>query len=67
MIWRMWEAYREVVRKYPRLPLKKERRLIALTQAGRQESSDELVLRHLGSLMMMRGFSGLETLKVFVK
>jgi hypothetical protein len=51
MIWLMWEAYQEVVRKYPRLPLEEERRLIALAQAGRKESSDELVLRHLGFLM----------------
>jgi DNA-directed RNA polymerase specialized sigma subunit len=51
MIWRMWEAYQEVARKYPRLPLAEERRLIALAQAGRKESADELVLRHLGFVM----------------
>ena len=47
----MWEAYQEVVRKYPRLPLAEERRLISLAQAGRKESSDELVLRHVGFVM----------------
>jgi len=51
MICRMWEAYQAVARKYPRLPLAEERRLIALAQAGRKESSDELVLRHLGFVM----------------
>lgn len=37
--------------KYPRLPLNEERRLIALAQAGRKESHDELVLRHVGFVM----------------
>ena len=39
------------MRKYPRLPLEEERRLIALAQAGRKDSSDELVLRHVGFVM----------------
>jgi len=45
---RMGEWYRELARRYPRLPLAEERRLIAQAQAGRKESSDELVLRHVG-------------------
>ncbi|MCX5794865.1 MAG: hypothetical protein NTY77_05170 [Elusimicrobia bacterium] len=44
----MWEAYREVVQQYPRLPLAAERRLIALAQRGVKASQDELVLRHVG-------------------
>ena len=44
----MWEAYREVVRQYPRLPLAAERRLIALAQRGVKASRDEIVLRHVG-------------------
>jgi len=40
-----------VARKYPRLPLEEERRLIAQAQAGVKESSNELVLRHLGFVM----------------
>ena len=47
----MWETYEKVARKYPRLPLAKERRLIALAQAGRKRSADELVLRHVGFVM----------------
>lgn len=51
MILRMWEAFQEVARNYPRLPLVQERRLIALAQAGRKKSADELVLRHVGFVM----------------
>lgn len=47
----MWKAYQEVARKFQRLPLAEERRLIALAQSGRKESSDELVLRHVGFVM----------------
>ncbi len=44
----MWEAYREVVRQHPKLPLAAERRLIALAQRGVTASRDEIVLRHVG-------------------
>ena len=44
----MWEAYREVVQQYPRLPLAAERRLIARAQRGVKASRDEIVLRHIG-------------------
>lgn len=44
----MWEAYREVVRQHPKLPLAAERRLIALAQRGVKASRDEIVLRHVG-------------------
>jgi len=44
----MWEAYREVVRQYPRLPLAAERRLIALAKKGMKASRDKIVVRHVG-------------------
>ena len=48
IICRMWEAYREVVRRYPKLPLAAERRLIAQAKKGMKASHDELVLRYIG-------------------
>jgi DNA-directed RNA polymerase specialized sigma subunit len=44
----MWDAYHEVVRKYPPISLEAERKLIALAQEGHKESRDELLLRHVG-------------------
>ena len=42
----MWEAYSSIIRKYPRLSLQDERRLIR--QAKKQkEKADELVLRQI--------------------
>ncbi len=40
--------YRELTRRYARLPLAEERRLILLAQSGSAQSADELVLRHIG-------------------
>ena len=43
----MWKAYSSVIKKYPRISLQDERRLIR--QAKKQkEKADELVLRHVG-------------------
>ena len=47
----MWEKYREFASRYPRLLLDEERRLIARAQAGRKNSRDELVFRHIGFVM----------------
>ena len=44
----MWKAYREIARRYPRISLSEERRLIAKAKGGSNESSQELVLRHIG-------------------
>jgi DNA-directed RNA polymerase specialized sigma subunit len=47
----MWECYLEAARRYPKLSLARERRMIAAAQAGRKSARDELVLRHIGFLM----------------
>jgi len=47
----MWEAYCEVIQRYPRLAFEEERRLIASAQTGAKESADELVLRHISFVM----------------
>lgn len=44
----MWKAYREIARRYPRISLSEERRLIAKAKRGSNESFQELVLRHIG-------------------
>jgi hypothetical protein len=46
----MWKTYSSIIRKYPRLTLQEERRLIR--QAKKQkEKADELVLRHISFLI----------------
>lgn len=46
----MWEAYSSVIRKYPKLNLCEERRLIR--EAKKQkEKADELVLRHISFII----------------
>lgn len=47
----MWEAYRGIVRHYPKVPLSEERRLILEAQNGSKKSKDEIVLRHVGFLI----------------
>lgn len=42
----MWEAYASVIRKYPKLTLREERRLIRHAKKQRTKA-DELVLRHV--------------------
>ncbi len=44
----MWKAYSSIIRKYPRISLKEERRLIAQAKKGSKSKADELVLRHIG-------------------
>lgn len=44
----MWKAYQEIARRYPRISLSEERRLIARAKGGSDESSREIVLRHIG-------------------
>lgn len=46
----MWETYSSVIRKYPKLTLREERRLIR--EAKKQKNkADELVLRHISFLI----------------
>ena len=47
----MWTAYREIARRYDRLPLRQERRLIAKAQRGSTKSAEEIVMRHVGFVM----------------
>ncbi len=47
----MWKAYRHIIRRYPRISLEEERRLIQKAQRGSKKSKNELVLRHISFLI----------------
>jgi len=47
----MWKSYRHIIRRYPKITLSEERRLILEAQKGSKESKDELVLRHVSFLI----------------
>jgi len=47
----MWESYSQVIRRYPKITLSEERRLILEAQKGSKKSKDELVLRHVSFLI----------------
>jgi DNA-directed RNA polymerase specialized sigma subunit len=47
----MWKAYREITRRYQKIPLSEERRLIREAQNGSDKSREELVLRHISFLL----------------
>lgn len=47
----MWETYREIIRRYQKIQISEERRLIAQAQKGSVESTKEIVLRHVGFLI----------------
>ena len=47
----MWESYSNILRRYPKIPLSEERRLILEAQKGSKKSKDELVLHHVGFLI----------------
>lgn len=44
----MWKTYRDIIRKYPRISLQEERRLIREAKRGGRAQAQELVLRHIG-------------------
>lgn len=44
----MWEAYRSLIHKYPKISLQEERRLIREAKRGGNAQAQELVLRHIG-------------------
>lgn len=46
---RMWKIYSSIIRKYPKISLQDERRLIR--QAKKQKKADELVLRHVSFII----------------
>ena len=43
-----WKAYLQLARKYQKIPLSEERRLIAQAKKGSQKSTEEIILRHIG-------------------
>ena len=47
----MLEVYRTSLRKFPRISLLEERRLIAKAKKGSQKEIEELVLRHIGFII----------------
>ncbi len=44
----MWKTYRDIIRKYPRISLQEERRLIRMAKRGGKAEAEEIVLRHIG-------------------
>lgn len=47
----MYKSYSHIIRRYSKISLKEERRLILKAQRGSRKSKDELVLRHIGFLI----------------
>ena len=47
----MWDTYKPIIQRYPRISLYEERHLIHKAQKGSRESKDELVLRHISFLI----------------
>lgn len=47
----MWKSYSGIVRRYPKISLSEERRLILEAQKGSKKSKDEIVFRHIGFLI----------------
>ncbi len=44
----MWETYRQIAFKYPRISLEEERQLIAQAKGNCKAKAEEVVLRHVG-------------------
>ena len=44
----MWEMYRQITHKYPRISLEEERQLIAQAKGNSKDKAEEVVLRHVG-------------------
>ncbi len=47
----MWKTYGHIIRRYPKISLTEERRLILKAQNGSKKAKDELVLRHVSFLI----------------
>lgn len=47
----MWNTYKPIIQRYPRISLSEERRLIHKAQNGSKKSKDELVLRNISFLI----------------
>ncbi len=44
----MWDGYKGIIKRYGKLSLEEERRLIQKAQNGSKKSEQELALRHIG-------------------
>ncbi len=44
----MWQTYRQIAFKYPRISLEEERQLIAQAKGNSKAKAEEIVLRHVG-------------------
>ena len=47
----MWNTYKSIIHRYPRISLDEERRLIQKAKKGSKKSKNELVLRHISFLI----------------
>ncbi|MHC4124520.1 MAG: hypothetical protein ACYSSI_13170 [Planctomycetota bacterium] len=47
----MWKLYNDTIRRYPKISLSEERRLIAKAQKGSKKSKDEIIFRHISFLI----------------
>ena len=47
----MWNTYKSIIQRYPRISLAEERRLIQKAQKGSKKSKDEIILRHISFLI----------------
>ncbi|MCA9406628.1 MAG: hypothetical protein KC684_08825 [Candidatus Omnitrophica bacterium] len=47
----MWETYRQIAFKYPRISLEEDRQLIAEAKRDSKEKAEEIVLRHVGFII----------------
>lgn len=47
----MWNTYKPIIQRYPRISLEEESRLIHKAQNGSKKSKDEIVLRHISFLI----------------
>ena len=47
----MWKVYRHIIRRYPKISLSEERRLIQKAQKGSKKSKDKLILRHISFII----------------
>ncbi len=47
----MWESYRGISQRYPKVSQAEERRLFSAAQKGSKRDKDEIILRHVGFLI----------------
>jgi len=47
----MWESYRGISQRYPKVSQAEERRLLSAAKKGSKRDKDEIILRHVGFLI----------------